>query len=143
DVRDPATVTRVAEAVGDVGTLQLLVALTEADGRATGRTAWRTWKAGLVDELVARVTDVLGGRAPLPRPSSPDAELRQLVEQAAGELLIRAEGSRIAVVAPDQPGLFCQLAGVLALRGFDILAADAWPEPDGMALDVFHVDHAF
>jgi [protein-PII] uridylyltransferase len=143
DVRDPTTIMQVAAAVGDRPTLELLSALTEADAKATGATAWTRWKAGLVDELVTRVASVLSGHAPAPKPTSPEPELLAVVAQAEGGLLTLAEGSRLVVVAPDRPGLFCHVAGVLALHGFDILEADAWSAGEGMAVDVFQVDDAF
>ena len=43
------------------GVLELLAALTEADSLATGPSAWGSWKAELVAELVDRVGHVLGG----------------------------------------------------------------------------------
>ena len=143
DLSDPATITRVAAAVGDRSTLALLAALTEADAKATGEAAWTPWKAGLVDELVTKVASVLSGDAPAPKPTSPAADLVALVAQADGGLLTRAEGSRLVVAAPDRPGLFCLVAGVLGLHGLDILEADAWSAAGGMAVDVFHVDDAF
>src|SRR6202035_4264614 len=54
DLDDPTTITNVARAAGDPVTLHLLGALTEADSRATGPSAWGSWKAGLVADLVAR-----------------------------------------------------------------------------------------
>ena len=42
DVDDPATAHRVATALGSIEQLRLLAALTEADGVATGATAWRS-----------------------------------------------------------------------------------------------------
>jgi [protein-PII] uridylyltransferase len=44
------------------------------------------------------------------------------------------------VVAPDRPGLFATLAGVLSGCGHNILAASAYTTRDGLALDVFDVD---
>ena len=54
DLADPATIEAVAEAVGDLRTLGLLAALTEADSEATGPAAWGAWKAELVRDLVGR-----------------------------------------------------------------------------------------
>ncbi len=61
DLDDPATVRSVAEAVGSVGTLELLHALTEADALATGPAAWSSWRGALVADLVKRVGGVLAG----------------------------------------------------------------------------------
>ena len=54
-----------------------------------------------------------------------------------------ADGTwRVTIAAMDRPGLFATLAGVCALAGLDILAADAFPAPAGIALDVFTVQSA-
>ncbi len=63
DLSDPATIRKVADAVGDVATLELLHALTEADSLATGVSAWGSWKEQLVADLVDRTRAVLGGDA--------------------------------------------------------------------------------
>ena len=142
DIRDPATITRVADAVKDPVTLELLHALSEADSRATGDTAWTRWKQVLVEELVMKVASVLRGAPPPPRAQTLDPALRELLQAAEGGLLVRAEGPELVVVAPDRAGLFCQLAGVLSLHGLDVLTADAWSTDDGMAVDVFSVQRA-
>src|SRR5207244_6665027 len=113
DVRDPATVTRVAAAVGSLLELELLHALTQADSKATGETAWTTWKEGLVGELVAKVATVLRGDAPATRDEALDPELAALAEQAEGGVLVRADDQRLAVIAPDRPRPVCQVAGIL------------------------------
>ncbi len=139
DVRDPGTVTRVADAVGDLQTLELLHALTEADGKATGPSAWSQWKAALVDDLVAAVVARLAGW-PEERVFGLDPALERLVEEAGGGLLVHVEGSTLVVVTPDRPGLFCELAGVLCLHGLEVVAADVWSAPGigvGMAVDTF------
>jgi [protein-PII] uridylyltransferase len=46
----------------------------------------------------------------------------------------------LVVVAPDRPGLFATLAGVLSGCGHNILAASAYTTRDGLALDLFDVD---
>jgi [protein-PII] uridylyltransferase len=148
DIRDPVTLTHVADAVGDVGTLELLAALTEADSKATGPSAWSDWKAGLIAELVDRVADVLEGQLPIHRDDALDAELVTIVESAAGEVVVQGgDDGRVVVVAPDRPGLFCQLSGLFAIQGLDVLAADlrsTTPTHGGadVALDVFRVEPA-
>lgn len=54
DLDDPATIDAVVDRVGDLGTLELLAALTEADARATAAAAWSTWRSGLIGQLVGR-----------------------------------------------------------------------------------------
>src|SRR6202042_2786640 len=69
DLDDPTTIARVARAAGNRVTLHLLAALTEADSRATGPSAWGAWKAGLVADLVERTDRVLQGET---EPALPD-----------------------------------------------------------------------
>jgi len=143
DLDDPATTRAVAAAVGDVTTLDLLEALTEADGRATGATAWTPWKEGLVRDLVQRVRKALAGEHPAKREPLPTREQLDLLERAAGQLLIQPSDGHITIVSPDKPGLFCRIAGTLALHGLDVLAATVWSSADGMAVDTFRVQPAF
>ena len=44
-----------------------------------------------------------------------------------------AEADRITTVAPDRPGLFSRVAGVLSLHGLDVLGAQAHSDEQGMA----------
>ena len=68
DLDDPVTVRGVVDAVaGSADLLDLLHALSIADGLATGPAAWSEWKAGLVAELVGRARDAMSG-APPPAP---------------------------------------------------------------------------
>ena len=68
DLADPGhDPPRVRDAVGDVDTLHLLHALTEADSLATGPSAWGSWKEQLVAELVERTADTRStGATPTP-----------------------------------------------------------------------------
>jgi [protein-PII] uridylyltransferase len=144
DLDDPATIAAVAEAVGDRDTLGLLRVLTVADSRATGPAAWSPWKAGLVDDLAERVDRLLAGEAtPVPEFPAP-ADLALLDRaRAQGRLLVEGNGNRARVAAADRPGLFCHVAGILALHGLDVLAARAWSTDDGMAVEDFQVAPAF
>jgi [protein-PII] uridylyltransferase len=143
DLDDPATAATVAAAVGDLDTLELLAALTEADSLATGPSAWGPWKAGLVRRLVDQATHALEGKAP---PGIPSGELgpEQRALLAAGELQLLADGGRLTVAAPDHPGLLATVAGVLTLSGVTIRSASTMSdEPTGMALLRFEVAPAF
>jgi [protein-PII] uridylyltransferase len=139
DLDDEATIDFVAKAVASVESLHLLAALTEADAKATGPTAWSAWKAELVGVLVARVDARLRGE-PQPvesKPSLRDAE--DLEATALGDHRIVAENGVVTVVTDDRPGVFSRVAGVLALRGLDVLEAVAYATADGQALSRFRV----
>ncbi|MFE0776260.1 [protein-PII] uridylyltransferase [Streptomyces sp. NPDC058861] len=146
DLDDPATVQSVAAAVGTLGTLELLHALTEADALATGPAAWSSWRASLVADLVKRVAGVLAGE-PLPDPeaAAPSAEQERLAIEAlrTGEPVLalhtqaerRTEGDEddtapepvgveLVIALPDQPGVLPAVAGVLALHRLTVRAAD-------------------
>src|SRR6266540_46407 len=126
DLDDPATVRAVAGAVGGTGTLALLHALTEADARATGPTAWTPWKARLVEELVGRVTERIEGRPPAAAAREApavavSAATAELVDREG--LALRVEGEEVTVVARERRGLLWRVAGVLALHRLDVRAA--------------------
>ncbi|MDQ2649346.1 MAG: HD domain-containing protein, partial [Actinomycetota bacterium] len=141
DLDDPATITHVAEAVGDTLTLGLLAGLTEADSLATGPAAWGRWKAELVRDLVGRTSHVLGGGSPDDvREDFPTAAHRALL--ATGQESFAGDGDRLTVVTPDRPGLFSRVTGVLALHGLGVLDA-AVASFDGMALEVLRVESSF
>ena len=135
DLDDPATITSVAEQVGSAALLDLLYALAEADSRATG--VWDTWRARLVGELVRRVRASLAGQAPQRPTVEIPAAVRAAVER--GQLAVVADGGRLIVVAPDQPGLLWRSAGVLALHRLGVRAARA-TSIDSTAVTVFDVE---
>jgi [protein-PII] uridylyltransferase len=138
DLSDDDTITHVAGLVGSVSTLELLGALTEADSAATGPAAWNDWKKGLVHKLVQRTRQALvgGDVTDIDDDTFPTAAQRQ--RMADGATVVDIDDDTLTVIATDQPGLFGRVAGVLALAGMDVLAADVWSH-DGMALEVFRV----
>jgi [protein-PII] uridylyltransferase len=139
DLADEATIDLVAGLVGTVERLELLHALTEADSKATGPSAWGTWKQELVDELVTRTSHVLGGGdvADVTWRLFPDAETLALM--AAGDVVISRTDDLITVVSPDSAGSFSRVAGVLSLHGLDVLTARAHSDEQGMAASQFRV----
>jgi [protein-PII] uridylyltransferase len=143
DLDDPTTIARVAQAVGNRLTLHLLAALTEADSRATGPSAWGAWKAGLVADLVERTDRVLQGE---PEPTAPDRIVtsnQELITEvrASGLPSVSLQPPHVIVAAPDRPGLFSSVAGALALNGMDVRAANVGGD-DGVAVEVFTVEVA-
>src|SRR4051794_14358043 len=119
DLSDPVTISTVAEAVGDTGTLDLLHALARADSRATGPAAWSDWKGRLMAELVGRVHVALDP-GELPEPPAPDPELLE------GDLpAVHLDGDRVAVAAADRRGLLGAVAACLAMHRLDVVGANA------------------
>jgi [protein-PII] uridylyltransferase len=127
DLADPVTIRQVAQAVGDVPTLDLLHALVRADAAATGPAAWSDWKGRLVASLVDRVRSTLDTGEVPPAPT-PDPAL------VVGQLpVVHVNGERVAVAATDRRGLLAAVAGCLALHRLDVVTADV-STVDGRAL---------
>ena len=129
DIDDVATIEAVAAAAGSAQVLTLLHKLTEADSKATGATAWSSWKARLIGELVDRALAVLGG-GPAPSPGDLTDRQRALLELPDEHLvqvnkLVDEGGYEIVVLAPDHVGLLATTAGVLALSRLDVRRASA------------------
>ncbi|HVA09095.1 MAG TPA: [protein-PII] uridylyltransferase [Acidimicrobiales bacterium] len=143
DLDDPSTVSHVARAAGNPVTLHLLAALTEADSRATGPSAWGHWKAGLVAELVTRADRELSGEPGPPETAAIPLAYRQMMEEvrSTGLPSVSLQPPQVVVASPDRPGLLSQVAGALALNGMDVRAANVSGE-NGVAVEVFTVEVA-
>ena len=124
DLDDPATITGVIDCINDVGTLELLHALSIADGEATGRAAWSEWKASLVGELVRKTKLALTDNTLMQQP-----ELRadQIERAALGILDVTIEDRgnvyAVEVIAPDKTGLLSIVSGVLNVLRLDVRSA--------------------
>ncbi|MFI6448123.1 [protein-PII] uridylyltransferase [Kitasatospora sp. NPDC050543] len=138
DPDDPATVDLITKVVATLPQLELLHALTEADATATGPAAWSSWRASLVDGLVARAAAQLAGGYPGPADAEPTAEEERLAVEAARTqgpaLSLRAQadqdsfttepmGVELTLAVPDRPGLLGTVAGVLALHRLTVRKA--------------------
>jgi len=143
DLDDPTTIANVARAAGSRVTLHLLGALTSADSRATGPSAWGSWKAGLVADLVGRADRFLAGDQAPEEPEPIPPAYRDLMAEvrASGQPSVSLEPPQVVVATLDRPGLFSAVAGALALNGLDIRAANIGGE-DGVAVEVFTVEVA-
>ena len=143
DLDDPATADRVAKEVANRSTLELLAALVEADSQATGPSAWGPWKAGLVAELVERTSQLLAGEPVAPPTPWITDDLRVIMETVRRHDVpaLSMDDPIVTVVAPDRPGLFAEVTGVLALHGLNVRSAVVSGE-DGVAVEVFTVEPA-
>ena len=124
DLDDPATIASVLALIPDVATLELLHALSIADGEATGKAAWSEWKAGLVADLVNRVRSAMVDDTIAAQP-----ELSESQKEAAekGELTLAVEKREhdylIDIVIPDRSGLLSLVSGVLNVLRLDVRSA--------------------
>ncbi len=130
DIEDPSTAANLAEIVETEEFLDLLAALTAADAKATGPTAWTTWRRGLIDGLVDKTRQVLAGTAaekasyegwpvgvPMPDMAGlEDDEVRIAVQNHRG-------GSLVTFSLRDRPGIMAAIAGCFATLGLEIRSA--------------------
>jgi [protein-PII] uridylyltransferase len=141
DLDDPATAELVANEVRSRSTLDLLAALVEADSLATGPSAWGSWKAGLLADLVERSRRLLAGEpAPPPTPWITD-DLRVIMDtvRTHGVPALSVDDPTVTVVAEDRSGLFADVTGVLALHGLNVRSAVVAGE-DAVAVEIFTVE---
>lgn len=124
DLDDPATITSVAEVIPDLQSLELLHALSIADGEATGRAAWSDWKASLVAELVNRVQKAITDNTVAQQPELTVAQ-RDRAESGVLSVSIEDRGDvyAIEIVVPDSTGLLSVVAGVLNVLRLDVRSA--------------------
>jgi [protein-PII] uridylyltransferase len=124
DLDDPATIQSIASVIPDVNTLELLHALSIADGEATGSAGWSDWKAALVNDLVQRVKRAMAGAEFAQQPEISD---EQRAQAEIGELRVTLEehssGYAVEVISPDKPGLLSIVAGVFNISRLDVKSA--------------------
>ncbi|CAM8637382.1 [protein-PII] uridylyltransferase [Candidatus Planktophila dulcis] len=124
DLDDPATIASVAEVIPNLQVLELLHALSIADGEATGRAAWTDWKASLVAELVKRVALAITDNTVALQPELTE---EQRTKADSGVLAVSIEDRdsvyAIEIVVPDKTGLLSIVAGVLNLMRLDVRSA--------------------
>ena len=118
DINDPVTVAQVADAVGDVETLDLLHALCRADAVAAGPSASSPWKTRLIGRLAANVRALLDTGA-VPAPARLDAGLTGRPLPA-----VDVTGTDVTIAAVDRRGLLAAVAAVLAVHRLDVVGAD-------------------
>jgi [protein-PII] uridylyltransferase len=124
DLDDPATIASVVEVIPNLQVLELLHALSIADGEATGRAAWTDWKASLVADLVKRVALAITDNTVALQPELTED---QRIKADSGALAVSIEDRdsvyAIEIVVPDKTGLLSIVAGVLNLLRLDVRSA--------------------
>ena len=124
DLDDPQTIEYVMSLVESAELLELLHALSIADGEATGRTAWSKWKAGLVETLVQRTLAAMQGIAPAPQPELTPEQLAKVGENnLTVEIFDRGDVFDIEIVAPDRLGLLSAISAVFTVTRLDVRSA--------------------
>ncbi|CAB4712933.1 unannotated protein [freshwater metagenome] len=127
DLDDPATIEYVTSLVSDPQVLELLHALSIADGEATGKTAWSNWKAGLVADLVNRCTIALTGGtgiAPAEQLELTPQQLSRLDNKSLTVTIIeRDDAHEIEILSPDQVGLLSAVAGTFSVSRLNVRSA--------------------
>ena len=125
DLDDPATIQSIVAVIPDLTTLELLHALSIADGEATGSAGWSDWKATLVSDLVKRVKKAMSGSSTIA--AQPEITPEQLKVAESGVLQVNLEqrenGYSIEIISPDKPGLLSLVAGVINTSRLDVRSA--------------------
>ncbi len=125
DLDDPATIQSIVDVIPDLNTLELLHALSIADGEATGSGAWSDWKATLVADLVARVKKAMTGSSTVAKQPVISAEQLSLAQTGILHVNLekRENGYSIEIISPDKTGLLSLVAGVLNTSRLDVRSA--------------------
>ncbi len=124
DLDDPATIASVVDVIPNLQLLELLHALSIADGEATGRAAWTEWKASLVADLVRRVKLAITDNTVA---LQPELSAQQRAKADSGLLAVSIEDREsvyaVEIVLPDKTGILSIVAGVLNLLRLDVRSA--------------------
>ena len=139
DLDDPATIDFVTSLVPDPQVLELLHALSIADGEATGKAAWSNWKAGLVADLVNRcIGSITGGTgiAPARQLELSAEQLLRLDNKHLTLTIIEREGAHeIEIISPDQVGLLSAVAGTFSVLRLNVRSARTRTVGDAVAMN--------
>src|SRR5699024_10611778 len=150
DLADPATLRALLDAVDeDLGALELLRALTDADAIAPSPAAWSTRRADLVDHLTDLARTALGGTAPAartrlaPQRSAQEAVREAVRRSSSAQVLYpvpleTGPISELCLGAPDGAGVFAAMARVLARLRLDVHSAVATTR-EGIAVNTWWV----
>lgn len=140
DASDPATAEEILTRLGtrDRVTFELLVALTEADSRATGPGVWTPWKAHVHSTLAATCVPYVDNVAPAPPELTPadgpsvTANIRITEGAYATRYVLEAE-------VDGGTGRLADVLLVLAARGIEVVRAQTLRVEQGEAGEIHRV----
>ncbi len=124
DLDDPQTIEFVLSQIHSAELLELLHALSIADGEATGRTAWSDWRAKLVETLVERTLTAMKGISPPPQPELSLEQLAKIkLQKLSLEIFDRGDILDIEIISPDRLGLLSAITSIFTVARLDVRSA--------------------
>ena len=130
DPDDPATVDVVTSKIGTSEALSLLVALTEADAKATSAKAWSSWRSGLIRDLGRRAHAALDSGVSLPPIVADELPIPKDLRPDSVSISVEPvpDGARVTTIAIDRVGLLADFAAMFALNRSPVRAARVWSQ---------------
>jgi len=125
DLDDPAVLDELCSKIETQENLDLLLALTISDSRATGPSLRTQWRENLISDAAMRASTRFSGDEPYQITSS--STLDEIVFDADGlafQTRSDADGFEIIVGYPERIGLLACVAGVFAVHRLHVRAAD-------------------
>lgn len=104
DLEDLEFIRQSAELIEDLDRLTMLYLLTTADSKATGPSAWSSWKASLVTEFFLRIKSCIEGGCPLDHvPVITETDEDQGVSWLKSQVADLVKGNEIRITIDDLP----------------------------------------
>lgn len=143
DTDDPAILTELANTLETRENMDLLLALTIADSRATGPSLRSSWREKLLTDTASRTSALYPGGVPWDREARWQIPLLELGSDSLAFLVQpELDGYRVIIGADDRVGLLARVAGVFALHRLHVRSADIL-DRDTMAVQVWNVKPLF
>jgi len=130
DIEDPAVIDSLCAHLESPDNIELLLALTLADSRATGPSLRSQWRENLIIDAAQRAIQKLSGK--IPAKSEPVFDGSMYSPDSDGVIFhseSESDGYRVVIGLPDQIGLLTAVAGVFAMHRVHVRAADLYESP--------------
>lgn len=143
DLEDETVIESICESLQSRQNIQLLLALTLADSRATGPSLRSQWREKLIADAATKAMISLAGESATQR----HVEFDSSVYSADADGLVfhsepDVDGFRLVIGYPDRIGMLASVAGVLAMHKLHVRSADLYENRD-RAIQVWSVKPLF